>query len=203
MIKNIVFDVGDVLLSYRWRDMMIQDHGLAPKDAERIAAEMFNSPYWAILDLGTETEEQVLHGYDQIYPEDSEHIRWFITHGEKMHVGRPDVWERVHELKHKGYKLYYLSNYSYELFSKHTKGAPFMEDMSGGVVSYQIHISKPDRRIYEYLLSKYDLKPEECLFFDDRMENVEGARKAGMNSERVISEAQLVEMLDELLKNKD
>lgn len=196
--KNLIFDVGDVLLSYRWKDMLMKDHGLSEEDAERIGQEMFCSPYWAILDLGTLSEEEVMDGYDLVYPEDGDHIRWFISHGELMQVPRPRVWEKVKELKDKGYKLYYLSNYSEGLFKKHTGNYPFLGYMDGGIVSYEIHITKPDHRIYERLLAKYNLDARDCLFFDDRQVNTKAAEEIGIDSVTVKSEEFLLEELDEL-----
>lgn len=115
-----------------------------------------------------------------------------------MHVPRPKVWKRVHELKEKGYRIYLLSNYSKDFFQKHTKDASFMRDLDGAVVSYQIHETKPDAAIYEYLLEKYQLNPTECLFFDDRTENVEGAVNVGIAAKRVTGQEQLLEMLAKL-----
>lgn len=71
--------------------------------------------------------------------------------------------------------------------------------MEGGVVSYEVNMAKPDIRIYKKLIDKYDLVPEECLFFDDLKANVEGAIKAGMQSKVVTSEDALADMLKELL----
>lgn len=104
-------------------------------------------------------------------------------------------------LKKKGYMIYILSNYSEELFAKHTKDAGFLDIIDGGIVSYQVHLLKPDIRIYKALLKKYSLKAEECMFFDDKEENVNGACRAGMKAVRVTSREMLNRMLDEMLEN--
>ena len=119
-----------------------------------------------------------------------------------MHVKRPEVWEKVHELKKAGYGLYLLSNYSEDLFTKHTKGASFLNDIDGKVVSYQIHEIKPNSKIYLYLLDKYNLKADQCLFFDDREQNVEGAEKLGIHAICVESQEQLLGKLEKLLCGK-
>ena len=83
--------------------------------------------------------------------------------------------------ENRGYQTYVLSNAAqsfYEYFPKFYR----MEDFDGVVVSSDVHLIKPDVRIYAYLLEKYHLNPEECLFLDDREDNVEAARKAGMQS---------------------
>lgn len=198
MIKNIILDIGDVLLEYRWHDMLT-DYGLTDEDAEKVGNLMFNDNLWHELDLAVMTHDEIVRQYIDNYPEYADTIQWFLTHGEFMHVKREDVWEKVHKLKEKGYGIYILSNYSENLFTKHTSDAPFIELADGIVVSYQIHLTKPDEKIYRYLLDKYNLKAEECLFFDDRQENTEGAIKLGINAITVTSKELLLEELDKLL----
>lgn len=198
MIKNIIFDVGDVLLEYRWKDML-KDYGLPDDEAYKVGNLMFNDNLWHEFDLANMTHDEIVGQYLKNYPDYAEVMQWFMTHGELMHVKREDVWEKAKKLKEKGYGIYILSNYSQELFEKHTKDAPFISFADGAVVSYQIHITKPDEKIYHYLLDKYNLKAEECIFFDDREENTEAARKLGIEAITVTSKEFLLEELDKLL----
>lgn len=196
-VKNIIFDVGDVLLEYRWKEMLM-DYGLEEEKAIELGNKIFEEPLWLELDLANRSVEDIIREYEKKFPEDAESIRWFITHGEYMHVKRPRVWKEVRRLKKQGYKIYLLSNYSEDLFKKHTFGADFLEDIHGKVVSYEVHMVKPNAEIYKYLCEKYQLKPEDCIFFDDRLENVEAAISLGMQSLQVTSEKALLEMLKEL-----
>mgnify|MGYP001029954169 FL=1 len=198
MIKNIIFDVGDVLLEYRWKDML-KDYGLPDDEAYKVGNLMFNDNLWHEFDLANMTRDEIVGQYLKNYPDYAEVMQWFMTHGELMHVKREDVWEKAQKLKEKGYGIYILSNYSQELFEKHTKDAPFISLADGVVVSYQIHITKPDEKIYCYLLDKYNLKAEECIFFDDREENTEAARKLGIEAITVTSKEFLLDELDKLL----
>ena len=198
MIKNIIFDVGDVLLEYRWKDML-KDYGLPDAEAYKVGNLMFNDNLWHEFDLANMTRDEIVGQYLKNYPDYAEVMQWFMTHGELMHVKREDVWEKAQKLKEKGYGIYILSNYSQELFEKHTKDAPFISLADGVVVSYQIHITKPDEKIYRYLLDKYNLKAEECIFFDDREENTEAARKLGIEAITVTSKEFLLDELDKLL----
>ena len=197
--KNIVFDVGEVLIEYRWKQMLM-DYGLSEEDAIRVGTELFDDPdkLWSIFDLGTFSEEEIIAEYCRKHPEDTDAITWFISHGEYMHVPREDVWEKVHGLKQKGYGIYLLSNYSENLFHKHTKNAAFMKDIDGMVVSYQIHKTKPDPAIYLHLLQTYHLQPETCLFFDDRPANTEAAKKLGIQTITVTSKELLMGELEKL-----
>ena len=200
MIQNLIFDVGDVLLEYRWFEMLTKDYGLSDTEARRIGGEMFDNEIWVQgLDGGRLTLDEAIHEYEKKYPDDVEVIRWFLQNGEQMAVRRPEIWKKVAALKEKGYRIYLLSNYSDELFRIHTKGAEFLNVLDGGIVSYQVHALKPDREIYQILLGKYGLQADECLFFDDRAENVEGARTLGIQAVQVTSREMLNATLDKML----
>ena len=200
MIRNLIFDVGNVLVEYRWFDMLTKDYGLSAEEANRIGNEMFEPDLWGVeLDGGKITLDEAILKYGEMYPQDITVIEWFLRNGELMAVKRPEIWEKIARLKEKGYKIYILSNYSKELFEKHTKDAAFLKVLDGGIVSYQVKEIKPYRRIYELLLNKYDLKAEECLFFDDRADKVEGARNLGIQAVQVTSREMLNETLDQML----
>lgn len=198
MIKNIIFDVGEVLIGYRWKEMLM-DYGLTMAEADKVGTLIFTNELWKSLDDATMTIDDVISAYQNQYPEYSDVLGWFISHGEYMHISKPDVWHMVSRLKEKGYKIYLLSNYSEDLFNKHTKDASFMNDIDGRVVSYEIHISKPDKRIYQYLLEKYSLNAQESIFYDDRLENTKAAKALGINSVNVTSDEQLLQELGKLV----
>ena len=199
--RNLVFDVGGVLLDYRWKDMLRVDRGMSEERGIEFGTRIFLDPLWKQLDLENLSYDEVVEQYVARYPEDEEDIRWFFSHIELMPTPRPDIWEMVHQCKLAGYRIYLLSNYSSYMFSVHAKaaGATFFRDLDGQMFSYEIHEIKPDAPIYQALFRKYDLKPEECLFFDDREENVEGSRACGMDAIQILSEAQLAEELQKLL----
>lgn len=200
MIKNIVFDIGSVLIGYRWKDMCL-DAGWEEDKAEKIGRGFFLNPLWPDYDGGLVTTEELIRSVAEKYPDMEEDARWFIGSGKNMTVERPKIWALAGKLKEKGYGIYVLSNYSEELFAVHTGGLPFWEYVDGGVISYQIHQIKPNPPIYEHLLEKYRLRAEECLFFDDRPENTEGARAFGMQAVTVTdgSEELLERELEKLL----
>ena len=201
MIRNLIFDVGNVLLGYRWYEMLTQDYGLSHEEANRIGNEMFETDLWGVeLDGGRISLEEAIQEYKKLYPDDFSVIQWFLRNGKQMAVKRPEVWEKVVGLKKKGYKIYILSNYSNELFHQHTEGASFLDVLDGGVVSYQVKEIKPNRRIYEILLEKYDLDPAECLFFDDRADNVETARSLGFEAIQVTSQKMINDTLKKMLE---
>lgn len=199
-IKNLIFDVGHVLIGYG-RIKLFTDHGISLKDASRITREVYQeNDLWADgIDRGTLTISEALAEYQKRFPDDIELIEWFITNTYKMVIPHPEIWEKIALLKSQGYSIYLLSNYAEELFRKHTEGLPFLDLIDGGVISYQVKVSKPDARIYKVLLEKYHLLPDECLFFDDKKENITAATALGIHARQVTSRIMLNEALEAMI----
>ncbi len=198
-IRNLVFDVGGVLLGYRWEDMLTKDHGMAYEDALVFGRTIFDDPLWLEFDYENIPFDEVVERYCAKYPHWEKDIRWMMENTGLMQVKRPDVWDLFPRLRESGYRIYLLSNYSSVLFARHTAGASFLKYIDGAVVSYMIHKIKPNREIYEYLLDKYGLNAGECLFFDDRPTNVQGAIDCGMQAFRVTDEASLIDEIKLLI----
>ena len=197
-MKHIIFDIGNVLIGYRWQDMLIEDHGMNPEDALRLGSGVFNNPNWLRLDAGNISLQEMAEYAIKDMPDLAEDVKWFFRNARLMRVKRPSIWKEMKVLREKGYGIYLLSNYSEELLESHVGDTEIRDLVDGGVVSFQIHEIKPEPAIYQYLLQKYDLKPEDCLFFDDRAENVEAARKLGISAIVVTGEEQLLEELKKL-----
>ena len=87
----------------------------------------------------------------------------------------------IDELKNQGYHLYILSN-APVIFEEYVTNYSFVKLFDGSVFSGSIKIAKPDTKIYQYLMDKYQLNKEECLFIDDKLENVEASREFGMDA---------------------
>lgn len=196
MIKNLIFDVGNVLLSYRWVEMMV-DFGMTKEESIEFGTAVFENKLWKEFDLGNIEDERLCEQFSAQYPQYAEAIRYFVTHPEVMPIARPRVWEKVSELKQKGYKIYILSNYPKKLSEAHYPLLPFYNELDGCVVSSKIHMGKPGLKIYRYLLDTYNLWAEECVFFDDRIENVDAANQIGIHGMHVLDEEHLLELLNQ------
>ena len=195
--KNIIFDFGNVIGKFKG-DYILGKFASTPEDYDILADAIFKN--WVALDAGTIDYDQ---NAEDTIAELPDHLkdtaRDFFENWFQYVDPLPETWKFIKELKARGVPIYLLSNYSEELFHMHTKGAKFLDVLDGGVVSYQVHALKPDREIYEILLEKYNLKAEACLFFDDRADNVEGAKKVGIQAIQVTSREMLNETLDKML----
>lgn len=200
MIRNVVFDVGNVLVSFRWRELM-EDLGLSKELQKVFEKKVFGNPFWVELDRGVLDERDVI---DKIREENSAYCKEFDLiweNRDKLVKPYDYTVKMIDTLKERGFRVYLLSNYPVSLFELHTKCGkfPFLDKVDGKVVSGFIKLVKPDREIYEYLLSQYDLKAEECVFFDDHRENVEAAQQIGMTGILFENYEQAWKKLEELI----
>ena len=181
LIKNIIFDMGNVLLDYNPQAAMHM-LGINEKAKPVILKELFGGNEWVQLDLGNITVDEAYENIKQRIPEEYHaDLRKCIDGWDVCMVPVEGAKEFCNRIKEHGYGIYVLSNAAesfYEYFARQFE----LEFFDGIVISADVHVTKPDVRIYEHLLEKYNLKAEECLFIDDRTDNVEGAIKAGMNA---------------------
>lgn len=186
-IKNLVFDVGGILVGYRWIDMF-KDRGTDSETALRVGKGLFDSSDWSLYDGGHITSKELIDRFCERNPDLEEEARWFLDNAIQMRVPRPRVYEEVKRLKDQGYNIYILSNYSYDLFELHTKDLPFRQWTDGELVSYMVKVVKPERKIYEILKERFSIDPSESVFFDDRIDNIEGAKECGFNGIHIADE---------------
>lgn len=197
MIKNIIFDIGKVLIGFDWRAYL---HSLFDDDtAESVAAAIFGSGHWPELDRAVLSEEEILglfYGAGQgVEPQIKEA---FDRIGECV-AKRDWAFDLMDSLKEKGYKLYYLSNMSEHVKGSNPEAFAFTERMDGGIYSCEVHLIKPDPAIYRSLLEKYGLVPEECLFIDDHPENIAAGKRLGIKGIVFRDQEQLMADLDKAL----
>ena len=180
MIKNIVFDIGNVLAAFRWKEY-ISELGYTGEMAERIAAATTLNRMWLEVDRGVMSVNDIIEGCIASDPEIEPQIRHFFADRRRLveEYGYSRGW--LEGLKERGYGIYLLSNYSRDHFQYISRHFSFFGLEDGMMVSYTVRLLKPDRRIYEALFEKYGLKPDECVFLDDSAGNVEGAINAGMH----------------------
>ncbi|MCM1188085.1 MAG: HAD family phosphatase [bacterium] len=178
MIRNIIFDIGNVLTDFRWRDFF-RDKGFDERMVERIAKASVLNPAWNELDRGVWGEERILAEFIKADPQIEEELRRAFDNVAELVTPRSYAIPWIRELKEKGYGVYYLSNFSHKAHRECTAALAFIPYTDGGILSYQEKIIKPDRAIYELLLSRYGLKAQECVFLDDTLKNVEAAKACG------------------------
>ena len=180
MIKNIIFDIGNVLSDICWKEMMLSK-GCDETMAERIADASVRSDCWCELDRGVWSDKELIDAFVQNDPEIETQIRAVFADLHGMVLPRDYAIPWIKELKAKGYKVYYLSNFSRKAQVQCPESLGFIEYTDGGILSYTERMVKPDPAIYLLLLERYGLKAEESVFLDDTFCNIEAAEKLGIH----------------------
>jgi putative hydrolase of the HAD superfamily len=179
MIKNIVFDLGNVLISFKPSEFFNKKN--YPENIKAtILSDIFGSKEWLMLDNGEINTQETIDAIalkSTLKKEEIAHI--FNLRTEVMFPIDQNV-RLLPELQKQGYRLYFLSNFPMDVFEEVRTGYYFFKYFNGGIISAEAKFSKPDSRIYEMILEKYSLIPGECLFVDDIEINVRAAEATGM-----------------------
>lgn len=179
--EAIVFDIGNVLIAFAWEDYL-RSLGFDEETYKHVADAMFRNEDWDAGDSGLVTTGQWLDLFIENDPAYEAQIRYTFENFGRSIVPYEYAKPWITLLKQQKKRLYFLSNYSDEMYRQSKAQLDFLGYFDGGVFSWEEKCMKPDGRIYGILIDRYHLTPEKCVFFDDRMENVEGARRAGMQA---------------------
>lgn len=190
MFRNIVFDIGGVLLTWNPEQYVRTVLGYTP-NACHLAKILFRSPEWSELDQGSYSVEELRMRYLEEYQEITDEINLLFRNWLDMLRPINENVKLVSELSAKGYKLYILSNIVREALEAMKRRHSFFGLFDGLVVSCYVHLRKPEKEIFLYLLESYELDCRECLFIDDDEKNIEAATKAGIETIRYLTPEQL------------
>jgi len=181
MIDTVIFDIGMVLLGF---DPRAHLRRLFPDDAATAQAvwdAIWASGLWTALDGGADTAETLARMRALAPGREAAVELAFARAGECLYrFDYAEPWLR--ELRARGLRLYYLSNYSDHTTRCAPEKLDFLRHMDGGVFSWREKLLKPDPAIYRLLCKRFSLIPARCVFLDDRPENVQGARDCGMRA---------------------
>lgn len=196
-IKNIIFDIGNVLAKFGWREYFSQ-YGYDEETMKKIEKATVKSTEWCEYDRGVMDDEEILEAFVKNDPTIETQLRSSLKnlHGMVSRLSYSVPW--LESLKQKGYRVYFLSNFSKKAYLECADALDFLPAMDGGVFSYQDHLIKPDPDIYRLLLDRYGLCPQECVFLDDTAENLPPAERIGIHTIHFQSREQAVEDLKKL-----
>lgn len=180
MIRNIIFDIGNVLTDFRWKEFL-EDKGFDEAMVKRIAKASVQSPVWNEIDRGVWSMEELMQTFIRQDPEIEEELRRAYGNITGMVTKRAYAIPWIQELREKGYRVYYLSNFSEKAYEDCADALDFLPYTDGGILSYREKLVKPDPEIYRRLLSRYSLEAQESVFLDDTALNVEAAERLGIH----------------------
>lgn len=179
MIRNIIFDMGNVLVRFDPEHFMDTAGITDRQDRELIRNELFRSAEWAQMDLGILTEETAEPLILARFPERLQPaVSQLLFHWADQRETVPGMVDLLERLKKAGYSLYLLSNASV-MQHHYWPRFPMSALFDGKLISCDVGIVKPNPAIYMRFSEQFGLQPDECLFIDDQPSNIAAAIQCG------------------------
>ncbi|MCX6260083.1 MAG: HAD family phosphatase [Bacteroidia bacterium] len=199
MIRTIIFDLGNVLISF------IPSEYLKKKNypstiRNTILTDIFQSEEWKKLDNGDIAVNEAIDSIALRSALKREEIALVFNFRADIMFPLDDNVRLLPELKKQGFGVYYLSNFPLDIFEEIKNDYYFFRHFDGGIISSEVKLSKPDARIFRYFIDKYSLNAGECLYIDDIEENVRVAESMGMQGMLTYGSQKIAPLLEEKLK---
>lgn len=203
MIKNIVFDLGGVLVDFN-PENYLNHIGFDKNDITLFTDIVFYSKEWSEYTTSKYTIKQTAENIIKKYPQYEEKINRIIDNIDYKCILFEiiNTAEYLKELKEEGYNIYVLSDLNIDSY-KYNKQFKFFDMVQGGVYSFEVGTTKPNGNNYKTLLEKYKLVPDETIFIDDRFENIKAANKFGIHGIHFTTLDEVKQQVDSLLCQRD
>lgn len=203
MIKNIVFDFGGVLVQHDFISYFAQ-YFHSEERAARFFEQALPHGFSDEVDRALHPFRYYIERQQRLFPEYKDALDHFDRHFADLFTGETaGMRQLMLQLKAEGYRLLGLSNWSSKVQDVMEKYPDIFALLEGSLISYTVHLLKPEREMYERFLQDFGVQPEECVFIDDRPANIEGARKVGMHGIVFKEMGQLESELRQLIQSQE
>ena len=180
MIKNLIFDFGKVLVDYDFK-AFFRKYIPNTERCQAFTPVLYNEELQQMLDREERPFDVIMEDWIENHKEFEHEIRYFNEHYPEIVTNEVEgMYELLTQLKAEGYKLYGLTNWCSKVYLTMAQ-FPIFKLLDGQIISSEEKVIKPEPEIYQRLFDKFNLKPEECIFADDRAENIEGGSRLGMD----------------------
>ena len=181
MIRNVIFDYGNVLIDWNPAYLFLPYFDGDQDRCRFFTDKVCNREWFTRMDRGEDMDKCVAE-LQASYPQYADAVAMFRDRWFEMCNGEiPGMLELIQDLEARGVGVYGLTNWPAETFAEARRRFKTMGSIDKYVVSSAVHLAKPDPAIYTLLLSKYNLNASECVFIDDRKDNVDAAISLGMS----------------------
>ncbi|WP_455208541.1 HAD family hydrolase [Kaarinaea lacus] len=179
-VKNVVFDLGAVLLEWNPEEI-VRQFSSDSLQQDVVRKEIFQHPDWLEMDRGGLSEIEAINRAVQRTRLDANQLASLFDMVKESLTVIPESLQVLEKALAKGFDLYCLSNMSPETYAHIRRRYSFFDYFHGIVISGLEKTVKPEKKIFQILLQRYCLNPDETLFIDDRIENTHSAAELGMS----------------------
>ena len=198
MIKNLIFDFGKVLVDYDF-EAFFRRYITDEERCRAFTPILHNEEVQRMFDREEHSFDEIIEEMICQHREFEQEIRYFATHYPEIVTNEVEgMRDLLTRLKGEGYRLYGLTNWCSKVYLTMAQFEIF-DLLDGYIISSEEKVIKPEEEIYQRLFNRFNLKPEECLFADDRAENIEGGRRVGMEGIVFTDARQYERELEEVL----
>lgn len=181
-MKNYIFDLGNVVLILNWNKALEKYSELNNEELEILRDKVFESEEWLKLDEGTISKTDAIKLMEKSVPDKlKKYCSDIMENWTDGLIINTEIVELIKAIKEKGYNTYVLSNAPLDI-DKYLKDKKLNTLFDGIILSAFEKLVKPNKEIYELILDRFKLDPAESVFIDDRLENVEAAKKSGIDA---------------------
>ena len=180
-VRNVIFDLGGVLLDWNPGGILERCYAdSASRDVMRDA--LFRHEDWLAFNRSEFTEPELLARVQQRTARSLRELTLLLDTVRESLVVKPETVALLRSLSERRVPLYCLSDMPVSVFAHVRQRYDFLDAFLGIVISGDVGMMKPERAIFEYLLTHYGLAAETTVFVDDHPPNIEGAKAAGLQT---------------------
>jgi putative hydrolase of the HAD superfamily len=197
-VRNVIFDLGGVLLDWN-PDKILQSFYSDPALRTLLKGELFLHPEWRAHNRGTLREAELIESVHRRTGRPAAEVSALLHAIRESLVTKPDTVALLRSLHRRGTPLYCLSDMPVSVYAHVRLRHEFWDAFSGIIISGEVKMMKPEREVFEHLLTRFKLDPRQTVFIDDLPLNIEGARAVGLHAIQFRDAAQCAQELDALM----
>ena len=194
-LKNIVLDFGGVLVD--WNPLYLYTKVFGCEEKATHFIDNVCRYEWNLMQDAGRSLAEATHILQAQHPDYKDEIAMYYSKWEEMLGGTIDENVKLIKPLKEKYNVYGLTNWSSETLPIAKRLYNFFDDLDGIVVSGDEKVIKPDPKIYQILIHRYGIKPEESLFIDDNWDNIVAAQQLGFQTIHFAGDVNLEEVLKE------
>jgi putative hydrolase of the HAD superfamily len=197
-VRNVIFDLGGVVFDWNPDHIVARVQPVTELQAA-LKEALFGHADWRMFDRGTLSESELIERLQLRLGATRREVDAILDAVRSSLVEKPETVKLLRALQAQGTPLYCLSNMPASIYTHLRQRHSFWDAFSGIVISGEVQLMKPEPEVFMHLLAAFNLRPEESVFIDDLLPNIESAKQVGLNTIWFKDAAQCRRELDQIL----